>query len=180
LYCKIGNLNIIEIFLENKFKPSDDTFLNINYDSNVKIRDLLKLFNKYNFYINENVLRKIWNKLKNKTFDDDNIKQYTIYVNNDEEFNNLLPELQQNFNKYHEEINLLFNSPYTCVIDYCKTNKITLEQIITCNNNERRQNLLEIYIEQNKIDNSNLIPEMNKVNTQKKIIRKIVKKDLIY
>ena len=178
LYCKIGNLNIIEIFLENKFKPSDDTFLNINYDSNVKIRDLLKLFNKYNFYINENVLRKIWNKLKNKTFDDDNIKQYTIYVNNDEEFNNLLPELQQNFNKYHEEINLLFNSPYTCVIDYCKTNKITLEQIIACNNNERRQNLLEIYIEQNKIDNSNLIPEMNKVNTQKKIIRKIVKKKI--
>ena len=37
LYCKYCNCVIIEIFLENKFKPTDDIFLQVNFDNTTHI-----------------------------------------------------------------------------------------------------------------------------------------------
>ena len=172
-YCKIGENELIEIFLENKFKPTDDTFLKINFNSNTKITSLLQLFNKYNFYINDTILPQMYNKLKLQGYTDDMIKSFTIYVNNDDEFTKILPQLQENYKKYYEQKTKINNGCIVEINDYFKSNKLTLDIIIECENIVLRRNLLELYKEQNNISNNNIVSD---INTKKKVIKRIIKK----
>jgi hypothetical protein len=177
LYCKIGDLRIIEIFLENKFKPGDEIFLNINYNNSTKIINLIKLFNKYNFYINDNIIPQMWNKFKNIDISDEIFKNSTIYINNDDEFNKILPQLQENYNKISEEKKILSTGTIYEINDYLKSNKLTIEMIIECENIEKRRNLLEIYKEQN-INNTNN-NTIDITDGKKRIIKRIIKKKVV-
>ena len=168
LYCKYCNCVIIEIFLENKFKPTDDIFLEVNFDTASRITNLYKLLNKYNYYISAEILPKIWNKLRSQHLTPKIIQEFSIYINNDEEFNKILPELETEYNKHTQLKDMLNNSSYFELLEYIKTNKLTLEMIMLCKTQEKRLDLLDLY----KLQNGELQKE---IQPKKKIIRKIIK-----
>ena len=111
VYCKQSNSNIVELFLENKFKPTDDIFLQVNFDNTTHILCFYQLLNKYNYYISAENLSILWNKLRSKNINSKTIQSFSIYVNNDEEFNKILPELEEKYNKYIE-LKTLFTYTY--------------------------------------------------------------------
>ena len=63
---------------------------------------------------------------------------------------------------------MLNNSSYFELLEYIKTNKLTLEMIMLCKTQEKRLDLLDLY----KLQNGELQKE---IQPKKKIIRKIIK-----
>ena len=177
LYCKIGNLEIIEIFLENKFIPTDDLVLRIYSE---KIIDIIKLFNKYNYYITEKCFEYIWTNfytyINNNSNGFDNLCKLSIYVNNEDEFKKFIPELTEKYTDYCNKNSKLYNVGK--IYRFYNFQPVKITDIINCNNDIIRKELYEIYLKQNiKEDFKEDFKEGNK--TVKKVIRKVIKKSKI-
>ena len=162
LYCKIGNLEIIEIFLQNKFTPTDDLILKIYSDNLI---DIIKLFNKYNYYITEKCFEYIWINYNIYLKDDLNaIRSISVYVNNENEFNKFLPDLNDAYYKHLKKVNT--NTNIGSIFRNYNYNKklVDLDDIVLCNDIRLRKELYEIYIKQNKeIKHTKIIKKIKKI-----------------
>jgi hypothetical protein len=156
-----GNIPIIQHFLNNKYKITEEMILNNNSS---KILDILTECTKHGIYITEKCFdHLVFNMfiLMGQKFNFKIIQDFSVYVNDDEEFNKFIPKIQGKINEFiHLEEKVLNNINNT--IEYLKTNKITNELIIL--SHDRR---IKNY----------LCNRMDKERTIKKvIIKKVVKK----
>lgn len=157
LYCKLGICNIVEYFLENKFTPSNDIYLNLVLDK----LNMLKLFVKYNHYMPEDIIVEFYNK-KSAYFEDvDEFIKFTVYVNNEEKHKSVKQKLIDEKNIYSAKMSVT-NLSLAEVINY--NNPVDLETVIDCEDYFKRRELFNIYLKQ---------------NNKKTIIRKIIKKNKI-
>jgi hypothetical protein len=156
-YCKLGIPHMIEYFLENKFIPNNEIFLNLNPDKYIQC---MCIFVKYNYYINDDILDEIWIKLIGNSISVSGFIKYTIYVN-DVELHKKIIERLINVRLNYTDIN---NLSLADLIFYNDT--INLETIILLDDYEKRKLLLEKYMKEN-------------IKVKTKIIRKIIKKKVV-
>ena len=164
-YCKLGIPYMIEYFLENKFIPNNEIFLNLNPDKYIQS---MCIFIKYNYYINDDILDEIWIKLIGNSIGVTGFIKYTIYINDIELHQKIIDRLI-NVRLNYKDINDLSLAD---LIFY--TDKITLEKVILVEDYEKRKFLLEKYMKQN---NNKL--DINNQANKKRIIKKIIKKKVI-
>ena len=164
-YCKLGIPYMIEYFLENKFIPNNEIFLNLNPDKYIQC---MCIFIKYNYYITDDILDEIWIKLIGNSIGVTGFIKYTIYINDIELHQKIIDRLI-NVRLNYKDIN---NLSLADLIFY--TDKITLEKVILVEDYEKRKFLLEKYMKQN---NNKL--DINNQANKKRIIKKIIKKKVI-
>ena len=173
-----NNKYIIEYFINNKFIVDKQHLILVNSI------EMLQVFKKNNFYLDFDSYREL---VRTKKMSIEQLKSYSIYENDDEEFNKIKSQLELN------ELEKLISCDNTYnlikLIEYLDVNTplITIDMIIYQSTNATRQILYEYYknqqnqpiqqIEKNsELDsNNNLDNNLNK-KVIKKVVRKVVKK----
>ena len=183
-----NNKYIVEYFINNKFIVDKQHLILVNSI------EMLQVFKKNNFYLDFDSYREL---VRTKKMSIEQLKTYSIYENDDDEFNKIKSQLELN------KLEKLISSDNTYnlikLIEYLDINKplITLDMIIYQSTNSNRQILYEYYknqqnqpiqqiqqiqqIEKNsELDsNKNLDNNVNNNsdnNVDKKVIKKVVRK----
>lgn len=156
-----GNIPLIQYFLNNKYKITEEMILN-NNSSN--LLSILNECTKHGIYITEKCFEHLTFNMFISTGSKVNtkyIQQVSVYVNDDDEFNKFIPVIESKVKEYIHMEDVVLKS-FNNIIEYLKTNKVTNELIV---------------LSQDKRIKNYLISRMDKERSIKKVIvKKIVKK----
>jgi hypothetical protein len=170
-----NNKYIVEYFINNKFIVDKQHLMLANSI------EMLQVFKKNNFYLDFDSYHEL---VRTKKMSIEQLKTYSIYENDDDEFNKIKSQLELN------ELEKLISSDNTYnlikLIEYLDINKplITLDMIIYQSTNANRQILYEYYknqqiqqIEKNsELDSNKNLDNNSDNNVDKKVIKKVVRK----
>jgi hypothetical protein len=164
-----GNTSLIKYFINKKFIITEDMILNNTTD---KLLDILVLCAEHGFYITEKCFPHIVYVMfiTNAQFSNfiDKIKNASIYVNDNDEFEKHKKKIIELYDLYHKLVHQILHN-YNNTVEYFKDKKVTKEHIIIAENKRVREYLLNRLFEER---NSTI----KKVIVKKVVVKKVVKK----